>query len=206
METVEAIEPLTVVNIDTEHPASLMAFMEAVQRDPIAALVKIQSKNDRVETFALRELVASVVGVPADNITEMVQAYKKHASQAGWSASTLKVRASNLKGVLECARLNSGYADLVAMQESCGLQRAYAMRAEFLKKLNSVDGEGSAEGSDNGADDGADEDTLTVNITAEGAYVKALAQAIVCAEVLKRSDDIALLRELMTQVSQSVSE
>ncbi len=202
METVEAIEPLTIVNIDTEHPASLMAFMEAVQRDPIAALVKIQSKNDRVETFALRELVSSVVGVPADNIAEMVQAYKKHASQAGWSASTLKVRASNLRGVLECARLNSGFADLVAMQESCGLQRAYAMRAEFLKKLNSVDGEGSAEGSD----DGADEGTLTVNITAEGAYVKALAQAIVCAEVLKRSDDIALLRELMTQVSQSVSE
>lgn len=194
----EIMEKVTIVDIPGIVDMPVATLEAAVLRDPIAALVSIQSKGDRAETLAIRELCLSVVGVPESNVLEMVKEYKKQASLANWAASTLKVRASNLKGVLECARVNSGFADLVALQEACGLQRAYAMRAEFLKAVNSTtDSDGDSDGD---PDEGID-DSLSGGITATGAYVQALAKAVICAEVLKRHDDVKILRDLMAAAS-----
>jgi hypothetical protein len=197
----EIMEPVTIIDIPGIVDMPIATLEAAVLRDPIAALVSIQTKGDRAETLAIRELCLSVVGVPESNVIEMVKEYKKQASLANWAASTLKVRASNLKGVLECARINSGFADLVALQEACGLQRAYAMRAEFLKAINgTTDGEDSDGDPDGDPDEGVD-DALSLGITATGAYVQALAKAVICAEVLKRHDDVKILRDLMAAAS-----
>lgn len=197
---IEVLDPIVASPVDALPIDAALAV--AAQNDPIATLVAIQSRGDRAETLAIKELVSSVVGVPEDNIVEMVKEYKKQASQAGWAASTLKVRASNLKGVLECARVNSAFADLVALQSACGLQRAYAMRAEFLKAINAAqNGSNVPSGSDD-ADEGSDGDEgITAGLTSTGAYIQALARAIVCAEVSGHTADIAVLRNLMEKAS-----
>lgn len=178
------------------------AFAVAVAKDPIAALVAIQDRGDAAETVAIKELVASVAGVPESNIGEMVASYREAAKGFQWSKGTVAARASNLKGVLECARTNEAFRVLVNSHEKVGLQKAYAIRSELLKGMKD-------QGKDlpvpsEGLDGSEESEEVVVALTTDGAYVKALTQAAELAKLAGRLNHVAMLMEMIGEVSQDV--
>jgi hypothetical protein len=153
-------------------------------------LITAQSAADASEHTAILAMVAEIRAKNA-TVEAFISCYAERASLRGMKASVVKVRKSQLKGVLTSILEDEAFESAFLADGSCGLQAAYKLRQELNKP------EGS-EGSD-GADDGDDGDDAAP-VSADAALVKMIKQAIECADVAKRDEIADDLRDVLTKL------
>jgi len=150
-------------------------------------LITAQSAADASEHTAILAMVAEVRAKNA-TVEAFISCYAERASLRGMKASVVKVRKSQLKGVLTSILEDEAFESAFLADGSCGLQAAYKLRQELNKP----------EGSE-GSDDGEDGDDA-VPVSADAALVKMIKQAIECADVAKRVEIADDLREVLVKL------